>query len=215
MKKILLLIMALMLLLTACKPGKGEDETSQGTETGSELTHSQAEDSRSTTKAEEIVTTTNRPEQTTRQEQNKYTKESFFKDYPLFAEKTFIGQPVKNAIAKYGSNYEQGGYSGSWTVMYDDIVFLVEALEEFNEEQPITHIIVYGQTRDPRGESYGKTFTELKEIIPDFEEPSYDLFDDSYGLSINVGSYGYLFTWSNSDYKDNDFVSVLIGRPFS
>jgi len=58
----------------------------------------------------------------------------------------------------------------------------------------------------------GKTFAQLKEIIPELEEPTYNDMDDYYSSYIEDGVYSYAFVWPENNYMNNDFTSVMIGR---
>ncbi|NLP47549.1 MAG: hypothetical protein GX345_01235 [Clostridiales bacterium] len=207
MKKVLVLTLALSFLLAACSFGKSEEASEPDTLESQFQTQGDTQETAG--RANESTGSRQTELETEAPSEN---KEDFFNTYGLFQERDFIGRPLSQALEKYGENYEQGGFSGSWTFMYDEITFLISALEDIDESQPITHIIVYGKKQDAQGRPYSKNYAELKELLPQLEEPSYNILDETYVSSIDDGLYHYAFYWSDSDYLNENFVSVIIGK---
>lgn len=123
---------------------------------------------------------------------------------------SFVGKKAEDAIAKFGTDYTMSGMS-----LYFSNAQVSFSLGNYTGTllgtEEIVAINIGGERDLGNGISSSMTYTALKEAVKkDVPVPSYLEIDGTYILSVDIGKYTYVYTWSTENYdtEKSDYVSI-------
>ena len=123
---------------------------------------------------------------------------------------SFIGKKAEDAIAKFGTDYTMYGMS-----LFFSNVQVSFALGTYSGTllgtEEIVAINIGGERDLGDGLNSSMTYNALKDAVKaDIPFPSYLEIDGKYIVSVDVGKYVYVYTWSTEDYDTEkcDFVTI-------